>query len=112
MPSQKLRSRVLRRRGWVGLSPPCYHSCCRDMGKIDMKKVPGFVHNRMGALLGCQRIGAGSWAADIELSFGNSGWRRKERLKDGPWTVKVPKEEIFFLGRGSLSMSENRGEKK
>ena len=53
------------------------------------KGSPGFVHDGVGALLA-------GWAADGELSFGNSGWRRKERLKDDSWTVKAPKEGVFF----------------
>lgn len=43
---------------------------------------------------------------DAEPSSGNSGWRTKDRLNDDPWTEKASKEEPFFIGRGSLSMSE------
>lgn len=68
------------------------HLTTAALGKWGARKgkgSPGSVHDGVGALLA-------GWAADGELSFGNSGWRRKERLKDDSCTVKAPKEGVFF----------------
>lgn len=69
-----------------------HHLTTAAVGKWGARKgkgSPGSVHDGVGALLE-------GWAADGELSFGTSGWRRKERLKDDSCTVKAPKEGVFF----------------
>lgn len=50
-------------------------------GRMDTKRSPGFVHTGW-APARVSEDGDGGWAADVQLSLGNSGWRRKEKLTD------------------------------
>lgn len=65
-----------------------------NWGGRTQKVSPGSVHKGMGALLGFLRMGGKELGS--RCSFGNLGWRRKGRLKDNAWAVKVSKEEVVF----------------
>lgn len=62
---------------------------------MDTKRSPGFVHTGW-APARVSEDGDGGWAADVQLSLGNSGWRRKEKLTDDPWRRIASKEGVLF----------------